>query len=238
MPDDPGAVVAPADSRVVVGSLAETSALFLKGKFFDCGEILGGRKQNWLREFHDGDYAIFRLTPDKYHYNHVPVSGRVEDFYEIPGDYHSCNPGAVVAMVTPYSKNKRWVTIIDTEVPGGTGVGLVAMIEVAALMIGEVVQLYSEGGIRRPEARRAGHVPGKRLPEESFPAGEQHGRSALPEGPCGFRGRHRHEHDHHGGRKPLFPWGSEDPWWKRKSASGPSSRRAGAGGAEENRRES
>ena len=52
-------------------------------------------------------------------------------------------PGAVVALVTPYSKNSRVVTIIDTEVPGGTGVGLVAMIEVVALMIGEVVQCYS-----------------------------------------------------------------------------------------------
>jgi len=74
----------------------------------------------------------------------VPVSGRVVEFYEISGDYHSCNPGAVVEMVTPYSKNKRVVTIIDTDVPEGTRIGLVAMVEVVALMIGDVVQCYSE----------------------------------------------------------------------------------------------
>jgi hypothetical protein len=31
----------------------------------------------WLPAFDRGDFAIFRLTPDKYHYNHVPVSGEV-----------------------------------------------------------------------------------------------------------------------------------------------------------------
>jgi phosphatidylserine decarboxylase len=45
---------------------------------------------------------------------------------------------------TPYSKNKRVVTIIDTEVDGGTHIGLVAMIEVVALMIGDIKQCYSE----------------------------------------------------------------------------------------------
>lgn len=42
--------------------------------------------------------------------------------------------------MTPFSKNKRVVTVIDTDVEGGTQVGLVAMIEVVALIIGEVVQ--------------------------------------------------------------------------------------------------
>ncbi len=84
-----------------------------------------------------------RLTADKYHYNHVPVSGRVVDIYAVEGRYHSCNPQAVVEMATPYSKNKRVVTVIDTDVPGGTGVGLVAMIEIVAMMIGRIEQCYS-----------------------------------------------------------------------------------------------
>jgi phosphatidylserine decarboxylase len=145
MPDDPGCVVSPADSRLIVGSLAETAVLFLKGKFFDLAELLGAtRHRNWVESFEEGDFAIFRLTPDKYHYNHTPVAGVVRDIYEVPGGYHSCNPGAVVFVVTPFSKNKRVVTILDTDVPGGSGVGLVAIIEVVALMIGEIVQCYSE----------------------------------------------------------------------------------------------
>ena len=96
--------------------------------------------EEWLRAFRKADFAILRLTPDKYHYNHTPVAGRVVKIYPISGEYHSCNPAAVVTVVTPYSKNKRVVTIIDTDVPGGTGVGLVAMIEIVALMIGDIVQ--------------------------------------------------------------------------------------------------
>ena len=140
LPEERDAVVSPADSRILVGSFRENSLIFLKGKFFAYEEFLGDDKPEWLGAFADGDFAVFRLTPDKYHYNHTPVAGRVADIYEIPGDYHSCNPGAVVQAVTPYSKNKRVVTIIDTDLPGGSCVGLVAMVEVVALMIVEKVQ--------------------------------------------------------------------------------------------------
>ena len=143
MSDEPSVVVSPADSRMLVGSFNESSALYIKGKFFDFDELLGSDKELWLKAFAGGDFAIFRLTPEKYHYNHTPVAGVVKDFYEVSGGYHSCNPSAVITIVTPYSKNMRAVTIIDTDVPGGTRIGLVAMIEVTALMIGEVVQCYS-----------------------------------------------------------------------------------------------
>lgn len=144
MPNDPAVVVSPSDSKMLVGSLDETSIIFIKGKFFDLEELLWEQKRSWLRAFEGGDFAVFRLTPEKYHYNHSPVSGKVVDFYSVAGQYHACHPEAVVAMATPFSKNKRVVTIIDTDVPGGTGAGLVAMIEVVALMIGDIVQCYSE----------------------------------------------------------------------------------------------
>lgn len=142
MSGDPKAVVSPADARVIVGSLAEASGLWVKGKFFELAELLGGDCPH-RRAFEEGDFAIFRLTPDKYHYNHVPAAGEVVAFYETSGQYHSCNPAAVVRAITPFSKNKRVVTILNTDVTGGAGIGLVAMIEVAALMIGDVAQCYS-----------------------------------------------------------------------------------------------
>ena len=143
MPEDKNAIVSPADSRMIVGSLDQKQNFFIKHKFFTFEELLGTDKKIWLDCFQSCDFAIFRLTPEKYHYNHAPVSGRVLDIYEIGGAYHSCNPGAVVEIATPFSKNKRVVTILDTDVPGGTGCGLVAMIEVVALMIGRIEQAYS-----------------------------------------------------------------------------------------------
>lgn len=173
MPESPGAVVSPADSRVIFGSLSEISGLFLKEKFFELEELLGRDKRRWIDAFSHGDFAIFRLTPEKYHYNHTPVAGQVVDVYEIPGGYHSCNPGAVVTVVTPFSKNKRVVTIIDTDVPGGTGAGLVAMIEIVALMIGEIVQAYSETRYENPRPAAVGLFLGKGLPKSLFRPGSR-----------------------------------------------------------------
>lgn len=144
MPARADIVVSPADARVLCGSFQQTSQIFVKEKFFRFEELFGRNRQHWHDAFLDGDFAIFRLTPEKYHYNHAPVAGQVVDIYAVDGHYHSCNPGAVVAVATPYCRNKRVVTIIDTNVAGGTGVGLVAMIEIVALMIGEVVQCYSD----------------------------------------------------------------------------------------------
>jgi phosphatidylserine decarboxylase len=74
----------------------------------------------------------------------VPVQGTVADFYAVDGRYHSCNPNATAKLITPHSKNKRVITIIDTNCEGGTNIGFVAMIEVVALMIGQIDQRYSD----------------------------------------------------------------------------------------------
>lgn len=171
MPNDPCAVVAPSDSRILLGSFLEGSSLFVKGKFFDYEEMFGCEKRTWLTAFRDGDFAVFRLTPEKYHYNHTPVAGKIIDFYQIHGVYHACNPHAVVSIVTPYSKNKRVVTIIDTDVEGGTQAGLVAMIEVVALMIGDIVQCYSEDKYERPLSIGTGMFVNRGVPKSLFRPG-------------------------------------------------------------------
>lgn len=152
MPEDPACTVCPADARAIVGSLRETSTVFIKEKFFDFKELLSAERPHWLDAFANGDFALFRLTPEKYHYVHVPASGKVLDFYEIDGRFHSCNPRAIVSLITPYSKNRRVVTILNTDVPGGSHIGLVAIIEVVALMVGRVVQRYSEDKYDSPSA--------------------------------------------------------------------------------------
>ena len=171
MPDEPDVVVSPADARLLAGSFASSSHLFLKNKFFSFEDLIGPYKRSWLREFKDGDYVIARLTPDKYHYNHTPVTGKVLDVYELSGAYNACNPGAVLEMVTPYSQNRRIVTVIDTDVPCGTNVGLVCMIEVVALMIGDIVQCYSEHRYERPVAIKPGFFIRKGNPKSLYRPG-------------------------------------------------------------------
>jgi phosphatidylserine decarboxylase len=99
------------------------------------------------------------------------VAGRVVDIYEICGGHHSCNPGAVVSLVSPFSKNKRVITIIDTDVPGGSGAGLVAMIEVAALMVGEILQCYSSKEYESPSPIVRGMFLDRGVPKSQYRPG-------------------------------------------------------------------
>ena len=99
------------------------------------------------------------------------MAGVVCDFYENDGDYHSCNPGPVVSLATPYSKNKRVVTVINTDVSGGTGVGWVAMIEVVALMVGDIVQCYSESEYKDPQPVENGMFLQRGCPKSLFRPG-------------------------------------------------------------------
>jgi len=155
MPSHPRAVVCPADARALLGSMRENSGLFLKQKFFSFPELLG-ESCPWQRSFKGGDYAVFRLTPEKYHYTHSPVSGRVLDIYCVEGRYYSCNPMAAVQLLTPFSKNRRVVTILNTDCADGSAVGRVAMIEVVALMVGQIEQRYSECRYENPRSVEKG----------------------------------------------------------------------------------
>jgi phosphatidylserine decarboxylase len=171
MSENSADIACPADSRVLLGSLKQSSSLFLKGKLFEYEELLGSNKGHWLKAFRAGDFAICRLTPDKYHYNHTPVAGVVRDFYTTDGTYHSCNPGPVLTIANPYSKNKRTVTIIDTDVAGGSRVGLIAMIEIVALMIGDIVQCYSRVEYDNPQPVEDGVFLERGCPKSLFRPG-------------------------------------------------------------------
>ena len=58
-------------------------------------------------------------------------------------------------------------------------VGYVAMIEVVALMVGQIDQRYSEERYDDPQAAEEGNVPAERRTESAVSPGKQHGRSAV-----------------------------------------------------------
>ena len=146
---------------MLLGSFEDDSLLSSRKSFSNSPNFWGLRESCGWNPFR-GEICRLSIDTDKYHYNHTPVAGRVLDIYELSGDYHSCNPQAVVSLITPYSKNKRVVTILDTDTPGGTGVGLVAMVEVVALMVGDILQCYSSRNYDLSGAGQVRHILGKR----------------------------------------------------------------------------
>jgi phosphatidylserine decarboxylase len=171
MNENQNAIVSPSDARVLVGSFSTDSSLHIKDKLFEYDELLGLHHPEWRALFRGGDFAVFRLTPDKYHYNHMPVSGYIADIYDISGLYHACNPTAAIQAVTPLSKNRRTVSIVDTDVADGTGIGYVAIIEIAALMIGDIVQCYSDERYESPKPISSGMFVRKGQPKSLFRPG-------------------------------------------------------------------
>ena len=63
------------------------------------------------------------------------------------------------------------MTVLDTDVPGGSQVGRVAMVEIVALMVGEIVQCYSERAYDEPHEVRRGMFLRRGAPKSLFRPG-------------------------------------------------------------------
>lgn len=160
-------VISPSDSRVLVGNLESDQDFFIKDRFFSMSDLLGGF-MTYTAIFHGGDFAIFRLAPDDYHYYHNCVSGVIEDIYKVEGRLASVSPVALGTMKELLSHNLRWVTIIDTDVENGSQVGKVAMIEIAAQVIGGMTQETSTNGYENPKPLERGMFLERGRPKGMF----------------------------------------------------------------------
>ncbi|XP_042456520.1 phosphatidylserine decarboxylase proenzyme 2-like isoform X3 [Zingiber officinale] len=110
-----------------------------KGRKFSIQGLLG--KDVYYNEFVDGSLVIFRLAPQDYHRFHVPVSGTIESFHEIPGYLYTVNPIAVNSKYcNVFTENKRVVSVISTS-----EFGKVAFIAIGATMVGSITFTKEKG---------------------------------------------------------------------------------------------
>lgn len=132
--------VCAADSRLMAFETAEDSMRFwIKGRKFSVQGLLG--TELCSNAFSDGSLVIFRLAPQDYHRFHVPVSGTIEKFVEIPGCLYTVNPIAVNSKYcNVFTENKRTVSIISTK-----EFGKVAFVAIGATMVGSISFTKKEG---------------------------------------------------------------------------------------------
>ncbi|XP_021900034.1 phosphatidylserine decarboxylase proenzyme 3-like, partial [Carica papaya] len=109
------------------------------GRKFSILGLLG--EETCYNAFIDGTVVIFRLAPQDYHRFHVPVSGIIERFVNIPGCLYTVNPIAVNSKYcNVFTENKRIATIISTR-----EFGKVAFVAIGATMVGSITFLRNEG---------------------------------------------------------------------------------------------
>jgi phosphatidylserine decarboxylase len=147
-------IVSPADGKLLHFGHTHDAMLSIKEKFISVKQLLG--KMPWADVFTASSGVVVRLTPDVYHYVHSPVAGHVVDVYDIEGQFHSCNPSALVSFEAPYLWNRRRVVVVDTDVNGGSNVGRVAIVAVAAMMIGRIEDCYCDTRYDNPRPLIAG----------------------------------------------------------------------------------
>ncbi|OAY65636.1 Phosphatidylserine decarboxylase proenzyme 2 [Ananas comosus] len=132
--------VCAADSRLMAfNSVSDSLRLWIKGRKFSIHGLLG--METCSTAWNEGSLVIFRLAPQDYHRFHVPVSGTIESFVDIPGCLYTVNPIAVNSKYcNVFTENKRVVSIISTS-----EFGKVAFVAIGATMVGSITFLRKEG---------------------------------------------------------------------------------------------
>lgn len=125
----------PADCRLTAFNTIDMATKYwIKGFGFTVERLLNNK--DIAQQFDGGSIIIARLAPQDYHRWHAPVSGTVEQVYDIPGAYFTVNPQAInePGNMDVFCENKRSVMMVKRA---GTGAS-VAIIAVGAMLVGSI----------------------------------------------------------------------------------------------------
>ncbi|KAG8974217.1 hypothetical protein FRC05_007793 [Tulasnella sp. 425] len=140
-PNDPNRLVSVADCRsMLFESVDEATKIWIKGREFSVGRLLGDAYKDEASKFVGGALGIFRLAPQDYHRFHVPVDGKIGKMTYIAGEYYTVNPQAIRTSLDVYGENARKIVPIDSP-----QFGRVMCVCVGAMMVGTIVTTVEEG---------------------------------------------------------------------------------------------
>jgi phosphatidylserine decarboxylase len=126
----------PCEGRLFAIPRIERKTLFpIKGTEIPLAELL--RDRALPTRFEGGAAMILRLSPVDYHRFHFPDRGIPGKPRRIAGVYHSVNPIALATGHPIYCRNRRDVTLFESE-----RFGTLLMIEVGAMGVGRIVQTF------------------------------------------------------------------------------------------------
>ena len=128
--NSPTALIAPADSKLLVYKIEEGMRMQVKGRDYTVDEILS--KGTDCSEFDKGYALVFRLCVGDYHRFGYPDNGSLVSHKKIKGKLHTVSPISKDHKI--YKENSREVSILKTE-----NFDTIAYIAVGALLVGKIV---------------------------------------------------------------------------------------------------
>jgi phosphatidylserine decarboxylase len=126
-------LVSPADGKLVSESAIEAGGtFFVKGRPYSVGELLGSADE--AARYVGGQGFVVYLSPRDYHRVHAPVAGTIQRIRSIPGDYFPVNDVGMRHVPSLFCRNRR----VCIEIDGDGGAGRVAVVMVAAMIVGRI----------------------------------------------------------------------------------------------------
>ncbi len=134
---DPKKAVLCADGRYLFYPKMQKGQIFqIKGTTYSLSSFL--QDAALAKRYEEGSMVVARLCPSDYHRFHFPCSGIPKKSRRIEGDLYSVNPIALSSKIAVFTKNKREITLIETDL-----FKEIAFVEVGATYVGSIFQTYT-----------------------------------------------------------------------------------------------
>jgi phosphatidylserine decarboxylase len=144
----PNTLTAPADGRyTLLENLGSTRSIHVKGEALSLSQLLGS--SHLAARFYGGSGVICRLCPADCHRFYFPVSAHANEPTWINGSLFSVNPIATQTYPWIFWRNRRIVTLLDTD-----GFGSIAYLEIGATNCGSITQTFVQNSwVRKGEEK-------------------------------------------------------------------------------------
>jgi phosphatidylserine decarboxylase len=129
-------VLCPCDGVVsLTGTLRGDQLLQAKGHRYSLDALLAGAS-DWSARLRDGSYATLYLAPRDYHRVHMPLAGRLQAAWHVPGRLFSVNAATVARVPGLFARNERLVCAFEADQ------GAFAVVLVGALFVGSMSSVW------------------------------------------------------------------------------------------------
>lgn len=132
----PSTVISPVDGVISqIGKINNRSLLQVKGMMYTLDELLCGQEEQ-INKYVDGNFVTIYLSPKDYHRVHMPVSGKIGNITQVPGELYPVNKSGVQLIPRLFAQNERLISYIQTEF------GEICLIKVGATNVGSIKVVY------------------------------------------------------------------------------------------------
>ena len=142
----PEAILSPVDARIgQCGIVTRGTMLQVKGRSYSLARLLGDADR--AARFEGGPYATLYLAPRDYHRIHAPLGGAVHEAKLIRGSLLPVFEESLHKIDELFARNERIVTYLRAEDAAGHAAGELAVVKVAATLVGSLRTSY-DGALR------------------------------------------------------------------------------------------